>query len=100
MGIFRNNVLAVGHVADEPLLFAPAAPFLFQDDGGALVVTCGVRREHARGALDVLWSETSHLAQRMLNDVHLLADAYGWPEASILAMSAQRRQFYIERVAQ
>jgi glycosidase/MoaA/NifB/PqqE/SkfB family radical SAM enzyme len=58
-GVFRNNVLAVGHVADEPLLFAPAGPFLYEDDGGALVVTCGVRRGHARGAPSVLWSEAS-----------------------------------------
>jgi hypothetical protein len=32
-----------------------------------------------------------------LNDVHLLATSYGWRESDILAMSAVRRQFYIER---
>jgi hypothetical protein len=44
-----------------------------------------------------VWAETVNLAQRLLNDVHLLASAYGWREADILAMSAARRQAYIEK---
>jgi hypothetical protein len=35
-------------------------------------------------------------AQRLLGEVHILARAYGWREAEILAMSARRRQSYIE----
>src|SRR5207237_8695441 len=35
-------------------------------------------------------------AQRLLAEVHVLAAAYGWREAEILAMSARRRQSYIE----
>lgn len=35
-------------------------------------------------------------AQRLLAEVHILARAYGWREAEILAMSARRRRFYIE----
>jgi hypothetical protein len=30
--------------------------------------------------------------------VHLLASAYGWPEADILALSAPRRAAYLQRV--
>ena len=43
-----------------------------------------------------LWSEVSALAHRLLRDVHTLARAYGWSEAEILGMSAQRRQCYLE----
>ena len=45
-----------------------------------------------------LWAEVNALAKAYLNDVHMLAWAYGWREADILAMSAARRQFYLERV--
>ncbi len=43
-----------------------------------------------------LWTEVSALAHRLLRDVHTLARAYGWSEAEILGMSAQRRQCYLE----
>ncbi|PSR14431.1 phage baseplate protein [filamentous cyanobacterium CCP3] len=45
-----------------------------------------------------LWGELHAWAQRTLVDVHRLALAYGWGEADILAMSPQRRQFYLEMV--
>jgi hypothetical protein len=45
-----------------------------------------------------LWSEISTLAKRLLNEVHALARVYGWREADILAMSAQRRQHYLKLV--
>ena len=43
-----------------------------------------------------LWTEVAALAQRLMRDVHTLARAYGWREADILAMSAQRRQCYLD----
>lgn len=46
-----------------------------------------------------VWAEISSQARRLLREVHLLATAYGWQEADILAMSAIRRQFYLELVA-
>ena len=45
-----------------------------------------------------LWAEVNALAKSYLNEVHILAWAYGWREADILAMSPARRQFYLERV--
>jgi len=42
------------------------------------------------------WTELANQAQRLLREVHALARAYGWREADILAMSARRRQFYME----
>ena len=45
-------------------------------------------------------TEIGAQAQRLLGEVHILARAYGWREAEILAMSARRRQFYIEMLDQ
>lgn len=43
-----------------------------------------------------LWSEVHAWAHRILHDVHTLARVYGWRETDILAMSARRRQIYLE----
>ncbi len=43
-----------------------------------------------------LWVKINALAKRLLREVHGLARAYCWREADILAMSAARRQFYLE----
>jgi len=45
-----------------------------------------------------LWSEINDWAQRLLREMHVLASAYGWREADILAMSAQRRQLYVDMI--
>jgi T4 bacteriophage base plate protein len=45
-----------------------------------------------------LWREVCVQAKRLLREVHILAQAYGWHEADILSMSAARRQLYIEMV--
>jgi hypothetical protein len=44
------------------------------------------------------WAELEVQAKRLLREVDSLACAYGWSEAEILALSATRRQFYLERV--
>jgi len=44
-----------------------------------------------------VWTELSTQAERLLDDVHTLARAYGWRESDILSMSAARRQGYLER---
>jgi hypothetical protein len=45
-----------------------------------------------------LWAKVNSLARRLLREVHVLAQAYGWRETDILALSATRRQFYLELV--
>lgn len=47
-----------------------------------------------------LWAEVNAWAERVLNEVHLLARAYAWREHDILAMTTARRQYYLSRVAQ
>jgi len=52
-------------------------------------------------ALDIesyFWRELTAWAERVLQDVHALACAYGWSERDILALSAWRRQFYLSQV--
>lgn len=44
------------------------------------------------------WGEINAWAQRVLNEVHVLASAYGWREADILNMSASRRQCYLDLI--
>ncbi len=42
------------------------------------------------------WAELDGLARRLMEEVAMLARAYGWGEAEILGMSAARRQVYLE----
>lgn len=44
------------------------------------------------------WAEIETWAFRTLREVHVLASAYGWREADILALSPSRRQLYLEMV--
>jgi len=64
-----------------------------------LVMTCPQCRHDWRAALDFasfFWSEIHAWAVRLLREVHMLASAYGWREADILALSPWRRQAYLE----
>lgn len=68
-----------------------------------LDVSCPDCNHQWQAPFDILsffWQELTAWAQRILQDVHLLASAYGWREADILAMSPQRRQFYLEMIQQ
>jgi hypothetical protein len=61
---------------------------------------CGHRWAAGFDIASFLWSEIHACALRLLEDVHVLASAYGWREADILAMSSSRRQAYLEMVGQ
>lgn len=45
-----------------------------------------------------LWNELEIHTQRLLNDIHMLAQAYGWTEAEILRLSDSRRAAYLTRI--
>jgi hypothetical protein len=47
-----------------------------------------------------IYTEISAQARRLLREVHVLARAYAWHEADILAMSARRRRYYLEMLGQ
>lgn len=66
-----------------------------------LDLTCPNCRHQWLAAFDTLaylWSEIDAWAHRILQEVHLLASAYGWREADILDLSPWRRQFYLNMI--
>jgi hypothetical protein len=48
--------------------------------------------------ISYFWSEIQEWGHRILRDVHALASAYGWREVDVLALSAWRRQAYLELI--
>ena len=66
-----------------------------------LELTCPACGAQWRTPFDItgfLWRELEAWAMRTLRETHLLASAYGWSEADILALSAWRRQHYLDLV--
>ena len=59
---------------------------------------CGYEWQPVFDIVWFFWRELDAWAQRLLREIHSLASAYGWREADILAMSAQRRQLYLEMI--
>jgi hypothetical protein len=59
---------------------------------------CKNRWDEVFDILPFLWSEIQSCALRLLREVHVLASAYGWSEAEILALSSIRRQAYLELI--
>ena len=66
-----------------------------------LAVTCGECGHQWDVTFDIasfLWTEICAAVERLLSDVHVLARAYGWSEAEVLAVGPRRRQFYLQAV--
>ncbi len=59
---------------------------------------CGHTWQIIFDIVSYFWSEINAWAMRLIREVHVLASAYGWREADILAMSAWRRQRYLELI--
>ncbi len=60
---------------------------------------CGHRWQTVLDVAGFVWAELMARAQRMLQDVHLLARAYGWSEPEILALGDSRRAAYVALAA-
>ena len=60
---------------------------------------CSTRWRAVFDIVSFLWTELDAWAGRLLRQVHTLASAYGWRESEILAMSASRRDFYLDLVS-
>jgi hypothetical protein len=68
-----------------------------------LSLTCPSCSHQWRSTFDIVsffWSEIHNWAIRTLQEIHLIAAAYGWREADILAMNPYRRCLYLEMVRQ
>jgi hypothetical protein len=59
-------------------------------------VACGHEWSSPFDITAYLWGEMDVYVRRLVHDVHLLASAYGWSEAEVLAVSPARRRFYLE----
>jgi len=59
---------------------------------------CGQQTQVRFDVVSFLWNEINAWACRLLQQVHILASAYGWREAEILAMHPWRRQLYLEMI--
>lgn len=67
----------------------------------SLLFQCPVCEFSGDACLDigqVLWKSLDARARQLFNDVHRLAQAYGWSESQILALSDARRAAYLARV--
>lgn len=60
--------------------------------------TCGYEWQEQFDIISFFWSEIESWANHTLDEVHMLARAYGWNEYEILSISARRRRLYLERV--
>jgi len=61
---------------------------------------CGHRWQSMFDPAAFLFREVAAYVARLTTEVHLLARAYAWSEASILAMGATRRRRYLDLVMQ
>jgi len=67
----------------------------------SLALACPACAHRWSASLDVpafLWQELDVRVRRLLDEVHVLARAYGWSEREILALGDARRQAYLDRV--
>jgi hypothetical protein len=61
---------------------------------------CGHLWEVQFDIVSYLWTEIDNWAKHVLQDVAMLATAFGWSESQILSLSPQRRQWYLDIVNQ
>lgn len=59
---------------------------------------CGAGWQASLDIAGFLWQELEVSARRIWREIHLLARAYGWRENDILALSAARRQRYLDLI--
>lgn len=60
---------------------------------------CGRRFSSRMDPPSYLWADIERHARAVLDQVHVIARAYGWAERDILSMSRARRAAYLERIA-
>jgi len=103
LGASRDGGEIAGEQLPETLLVAMAALMDTCDPLAAMNIpldctACGHQWTLLFDIVSFFWTEITAQAKRLLREVHTLASHYGWCEADILAMSAVRRQLYLEMV--
>lgn len=98
---WRDGVpVAVGSLP-PPVLDAAGQAMADRDPMADLALStscpwCGVDAAARLDIGGVLWTRIAADARRLLSDVDVLARAYGWAEAEILALAESRRRAYLE----
>lgn len=67
----------------------------------SIALTCPACGNAWESPMDIgpfVWREIDSWAERTMDEVSILARAYGWSEAQILGMSQVRRRHYLERI--
>jgi hypothetical protein len=98
-----DGALVDSEALSEQVVLKLAARLAEGDPQGDLTldlkcVECGHPWQIGFDIAAFLWTEIDALAKRLLSEVHILARAYGWSEADVLAMGAARRHFYLAMV--
>ncbi len=98
------HACGAGDAADAALRPAIEAAIEAADPGRdiSLNFQCPACKHADAASLDVpayLWEEIEACSRHLLDDIHRLAQAYGWSESEILALSPARRSAYLARVA-
>lgn len=100
---FGGNVVPANELPDDAIDLISARLAEADPQAEMMVdLTCAACRCAWQVVFDIesfLWMKISALARRLLHEVHVLAQAYGWREPDILALSSIRRQSYLEMVA-
>jgi hypothetical protein len=85
----------------DPVLDELAARMAVLDPGAEIDLSllcpyCGHRWQVLFEIGTFLWTELAAQAKRLLREIAALARVFGWSEAEVLALSATRRQIYLE----
>lgn len=102
VGEARAALVARCVETDNPELRERAAAILGSEASDVqLDLTCPACGHAWQTPFDIaafVWGELDEWAQRTLHEIHVIAGAYGWSERDILALSARRRQTYLEMI--
>lgn len=97
-----GEAVAVGGLPEEVIAAAAEALAARDADAETLIelacAGCDHRWTMVFDAGEFLWAEVAMHARRLLREVDALARAYHWSEADVLAMTARRREAYLELV--
>ena len=110
--ILRQRCLLNVTYQGEPIVLADVPPAVYDQFAEAMTdvdpqavlmmaLSCPACQAGCSALFDIVhifWSKLSFSARRLIQDIHLLASAYGWSEADILNLSAKRRQAYLNAV--
>jgi FAD/FMN-containing dehydrogenase len=61
---------------------------------------CGHRWDAPFEIVTFLWAELDAWAERLVQDIHLLARSYGWAERDIIGLGTLRRDRYLRLIAE